>query len=458
MRRVGEDGAVDLHADAAGGAQGVHPGVGAPGVDEDLLVLLVPGVEGLPAEPRGAQEPVGGALVPDPGRALADLRADAQRVAARRAGAQPAGPAVVGELALGQVLHRDAVLRIAGPLPHVQGAPGVEHGTAPDLRPDAPWDGLDLPDRDDQTRVVHALVRHRWSPRSVHGHRYAQLHRRPRDRPPRPCPRDTAVSAEHHRPRPRRPLRRGRGARVPPGPGPVPRQHVRGERREARGRRVRRGVGGPGAADPAEEGVPDSGRQATRGSRRAAAPWSKATPPPAATRASRNSGLDACRTPPGTKPAARQLSSSRSYQPGASSRGNTTRSWPDRSARNTRAPRANGEARGRTTPSSDEASGPSRSPVAASTGRWTRPTSRPPEPRSRNCSAVVASRRSTAGPRAYSAHAASSAETAAAVVPVGTAARRVPRPPSAARRASARRRSSRARSSSSPPAAASPPR
>ena len=49
-RGLGEDDAVGLDADRAGGAEGIDPRVGAARMDEDLLVLLVPGVERRPLE------------------------------------------------------------------------------------------------------------------------------------------------------------------------------------------------------------------------------------------------------------------------------------------------------------------------------------------------------------------------------------------------------------------------
>ena len=49
-RGLGEDDALGLHPHAPGRAQRVDAGVGVPGVDEDLLVLLEPGIEGGPVE------------------------------------------------------------------------------------------------------------------------------------------------------------------------------------------------------------------------------------------------------------------------------------------------------------------------------------------------------------------------------------------------------------------------
>ena len=60
---LGQDDALGLDAHGAGRAQGVDPGVGVARVDEDLLVLLEPGVEGRPFEADGVVEPfdLGGA-------------------------------------------------------------------------------------------------------------------------------------------------------------------------------------------------------------------------------------------------------------------------------------------------------------------------------------------------------------------------------------------------------------
>ena len=53
---LGEDHALGLHPHGPGRAHGVHPRVRAAGVDEDLLVLLEPGVEGGPLEADGVVE------------------------------------------------------------------------------------------------------------------------------------------------------------------------------------------------------------------------------------------------------------------------------------------------------------------------------------------------------------------------------------------------------------------
>jgi hypothetical protein len=50
----GQAHAVEFNGDAAGRAQSVDAGVAVAGVDEDLLVLLEPGIQGIPLEPGPA--------------------------------------------------------------------------------------------------------------------------------------------------------------------------------------------------------------------------------------------------------------------------------------------------------------------------------------------------------------------------------------------------------------------
>ena len=56
-RRLGQHVPVELDPDRAGRAQRVDPGVRVAGMDEDLLVLLVPGVQRVPLEPRRPGQP-----------------------------------------------------------------------------------------------------------------------------------------------------------------------------------------------------------------------------------------------------------------------------------------------------------------------------------------------------------------------------------------------------------------
>ena len=57
-RGLGQHHAVRLDPHRAGRAEGVDPRVGVARVDEDLLVLLVPGVEGRPLEAHRVVEAV----------------------------------------------------------------------------------------------------------------------------------------------------------------------------------------------------------------------------------------------------------------------------------------------------------------------------------------------------------------------------------------------------------------
>ena len=86
---------VELDPHAPGGAQRVDAGVGVAGVDEDLLVLLEPGVQRVPLEPRRAGQALQSVVAVDAQRARAVELAGPQAVAAGGAAAQALGMVLV---------------------------------------------------------------------------------------------------------------------------------------------------------------------------------------------------------------------------------------------------------------------------------------------------------------------------------------------------------------------------
>src|SRR5271168_771731 len=96
-------------------------------MDEDLLVLLEPRVESGPLKAHPAGQPLQriiGIHMSDPW--TSDL-ASAKTVTPRGPAAQVLGVLLIDEHSRIDVRERDVVLRIIGPLPHVQSAGGVEH-------------------------------------------------------------------------------------------------------------------------------------------------------------------------------------------------------------------------------------------------------------------------------------------------------------------------------------------
>ena len=87
--RFGQHDAFELDTDAAGGPQRVDARVGVAGVDEDLLVLLEPSVQGIPLEPRPSGQSLDyGVVAVDPQRRGPGHVPDLQAVAASGAAAE----------------------------------------------------------------------------------------------------------------------------------------------------------------------------------------------------------------------------------------------------------------------------------------------------------------------------------------------------------------------------------
>jgi site-specific DNA recombinase len=87
--RFGQHDAFELDTDAAGGPQRVDARVGVAGVDEDLLVLLEPSVQGIPLEPRPSGQSLDyGVVAVDPQRRGPGHVPDLQAVEAGGAAAE----------------------------------------------------------------------------------------------------------------------------------------------------------------------------------------------------------------------------------------------------------------------------------------------------------------------------------------------------------------------------------
>lgn len=79
----------EADTDAAGGSQRIDARVGVAGVDEDLLVLLEPSVQGIPLEPRPSGQSLDyGVVAVDPQRRGPGHVPDLQAVAAGGAAAE----------------------------------------------------------------------------------------------------------------------------------------------------------------------------------------------------------------------------------------------------------------------------------------------------------------------------------------------------------------------------------
>src|SRR5712692_11447750 len=112
--------------------------IGVAGMDEDLLVLFIPGIERGPVEARRAGHPVDCVVAEDPHGARAVQAARAQAAAACRTLTEVLLVVFVNEEARVDVIGRDVVLRVVRPFPYVPGPGGVENLLAAERRPHAP--------------------------------------------------------------------------------------------------------------------------------------------------------------------------------------------------------------------------------------------------------------------------------------------------------------------------------
>jgi hypothetical protein len=125
--RLGQRHALERGPDVPVRAERVDADIRVAGVDEDLLVLLIPRIERVPVEAGRACHPVDRVVAEDPHGARPVQAARAQAVAACRALAEPLLVVFVDEEARVDVLGRDVVLRVVRPFPHVPRPGGVEN-------------------------------------------------------------------------------------------------------------------------------------------------------------------------------------------------------------------------------------------------------------------------------------------------------------------------------------------
>src|SRR3954447_4267791 len=123
-------------------------------MDEHLLVLLVPGVEGVPVEPGRAGDPLEGVGPEHPDAAGALLGAGPEAVASDGAAVEALLVAFVHQKTRANVLHGDVVLRVEGVLPDVACPRGVEDRQATQLGPHPPGGGLDTVRLGRHSRIV----------------------------------------------------------------------------------------------------------------------------------------------------------------------------------------------------------------------------------------------------------------------------------------------------------------
>src|SRR5215813_10609389 len=95
----------------------VHPDIRVASMDEDLLILLIPGIERVPVDSRGAGHPIDRVFSEDPRSSRPVPTPRAQAVASRRALAKMLVVSLVNEEARVDVVDRDVVMRIERPFP-----------------------------------------------------------------------------------------------------------------------------------------------------------------------------------------------------------------------------------------------------------------------------------------------------------------------------------------------------
>src|SRR5450755_3408661 len=123
-------------------------------MDEDLLILLEPGIEGAPVEPHSAGQPVPGIIGVDPRGARPGYVAGPQAVLPGRSEAELLAVLLVHQHRGPHVADRDVVLGIVRPLPHVQRLRGVKDDLAAEYGADPAGNRLDVTGRHDLLRVV----------------------------------------------------------------------------------------------------------------------------------------------------------------------------------------------------------------------------------------------------------------------------------------------------------------
>src|SRR5450755_4542679 len=123
-------------------------------MDEDFLVFLEPGIEGVPVEPHGSGQPGQRVVAVDPRAAGPGEAAGPKPVPPCRTTVQLLRMLLVDQHGGFHVGDRDVVLRVVRPLPHVQRSGGVQYYRAAEHRADPARYRLDVIDRRDHLWVV----------------------------------------------------------------------------------------------------------------------------------------------------------------------------------------------------------------------------------------------------------------------------------------------------------------
>ncbi len=157
--RLGEQHAVEADPDVAGGAQRIHADIWVAGMDEHLLVLLVPRVQRGPVEADRVRDTFDRVGAEHPRRARPFDVSDSYGVQRSPAAGGAVRRTVVDEYAGRDVVERDVELRVGRPLPHVARAGRVEQRAPGEHRAHPARHRLDMVARDGRQRVVDWHVR-----------------------------------------------------------------------------------------------------------------------------------------------------------------------------------------------------------------------------------------------------------------------------------------------------------
>ncbi len=141
-------------------AKCVDADVRVSGMDEDLLLLLIPGIQRVPVETSSAGHPADRFVAEDTHASRAVFAAGPQSVPACRPLADALLVVLIHEETLIDVLDRDVVLGVERPFPHVPRPRAVEDQLAAKRRPHPPWRGFGMAGLHDHLRIV-AIGRNR---------------------------------------------------------------------------------------------------------------------------------------------------------------------------------------------------------------------------------------------------------------------------------------------------------
>ena len=135
-------------------AKCVDADVWVAGMNEDLLVLLIPGIQRVPVETSCAGHPVNRLVTEDTHGAWAVHAAGPQAVTACRPLAQALLVVLIHQETLVDVFNWDVVLRVVRPFPHVPGLRAVENQLAAQPPPHSPRRGFGVIGLRDHLRII----------------------------------------------------------------------------------------------------------------------------------------------------------------------------------------------------------------------------------------------------------------------------------------------------------------